>query len=237
MQGRDDAAALHRELRRATTDTSSTTWSRRSCTASPAASGTFLLQTSILRPAQRPAVRCRHRPRRRQGHARGPGSSQPVPGPAGRPPPLVSLPPACSRTCCRAHLADEQPERDPGPAGPGERAGSSSNGERARGRPARPGRRGLRASGGPDRAGRRRRCGATARRRSSSPGCRPCPDDDASPARPVLSVRLRRGPARRSAELEGAEARLRDAERWLGPRPTDGQARPAGELRPDRRRR
>ena len=39
---------LHRRLRRATTATSSTTWSRRSCSASPTRSGRFLLQTSIL---------------------------------------------------------------------------------------------------------------------------------------------------------------------------------------------
>ena len=43
----------------------------------------FLLQTSILAPAERPAVRCGHRAGRRQGHAGGAGPGEPVPGPAG----------------------------------------------------------------------------------------------------------------------------------------------------------
>ena len=42
----------------------------------------FLLQTSILEPAERPAVRRRHRAGRRQGHAGGAGAREPVPGPA-----------------------------------------------------------------------------------------------------------------------------------------------------------
>ena len=47
MQGRDDVAGSS-PASPATTATSSTTWSRRSCSASPNASGSFLLQTSIL---------------------------------------------------------------------------------------------------------------------------------------------------------------------------------------------
>ena len=43
----------------------------------------FLLQTCILEPAERSAVRCRHRARRRQGHAGGARAREPVPGPAG----------------------------------------------------------------------------------------------------------------------------------------------------------
>ena len=44
---------------------------------------TFLLETSILERAQRPALRRGHRPVRRPGHAGGAGARQPVPGPAG----------------------------------------------------------------------------------------------------------------------------------------------------------
>ncbi len=43
----------------------------------------FLLQTCYPRPAERPAMRCRHRAGRRQGHAGGAGPGEPVPGPAG----------------------------------------------------------------------------------------------------------------------------------------------------------
>ena len=62
----------------------------------------FLLQTSILEPADRPVVRCRHRPGRRQGHAGGARSREPVPRPARRPPPVVSLPPALRRRAASA---------------------------------------------------------------------------------------------------------------------------------------
>ena len=53
-------------------------------------------------PAERPAVRCRHRPRRRQGDAGGARSREPVPRPARRPPPLVSLPPSLRRRAASA---------------------------------------------------------------------------------------------------------------------------------------
>ena len=53
-------------------------------------------------PAERPAVRCRHRPGRRQGHAGGARAREPVPGPARRPPPVVSLPPPLRRRAAGA---------------------------------------------------------------------------------------------------------------------------------------
>ena len=55
-------------------------------------------------PADWPAVRCRHRPGGRQGDAGGARSREPVPRPARRPPPLVSLPPALCRRAARAPL-------------------------------------------------------------------------------------------------------------------------------------
>ena len=68
-------------------------------------------------PAERPAVRCRHRPARREGHARGAGPREPVRGPARRQPPLVPLPPPL-----RGHPAGPSPgrasRRGRGPASP-----------------------------------------------------------------------------------------------------------------------
>ena len=49
----------------ATTATSWTIWSKRSCSVSPNAVRSFLLQTSILDRLEWPAVRCRHRPGRK----------------------------------------------------------------------------------------------------------------------------------------------------------------------------
>ena len=48
-------------------------------------------------PVERTAVRCRHGTGRRQDRAGCPGPGEPVPRPARRPPPLVSLPPALRR--------------------------------------------------------------------------------------------------------------------------------------------
>ena len=53
-------------------------------------------------PAERPAVRRRHRPGRRQGDAGGARAGQPVPGPARRPPPVVPLPPPLRRRAAGA---------------------------------------------------------------------------------------------------------------------------------------
>ena len=53
-------------------------------------------------PADRLAVRRRHRPGRRQGHARGARPREPVPGPARRPPPVVSLSPSVRRRAAGA---------------------------------------------------------------------------------------------------------------------------------------
>ena len=72
----------------------------------------LLLQTSHPRSAQRPALRCRHGPGRWQVHAGGARTREPLPGPARRPPPVVSLPPTLCR-CARGALNDEQPDRVP----------------------------------------------------------------------------------------------------------------------------
>ena len=69
----------------------------------------FLLRDLDPRPAERPAVRCRHRPGRRQGDAGGARSREPVPRPARRPPPVVSLPPPLRRRAAGAPAATSSP--------------------------------------------------------------------------------------------------------------------------------
>ena len=64
-------------------------------------------------PAERPAVRCRHRPGRRQGDARGAGPGEPVPGPARRPSPVVPLPPPVRRRAACAPAGRASPTRCP----------------------------------------------------------------------------------------------------------------------------
>ena len=53
-------------------------------------------------PAERLTLRCRDRPGRRQGHAGGSRSREPVPGPARRPPPVVPLPASLCRRAASA---------------------------------------------------------------------------------------------------------------------------------------
>ena len=162
-------------------------------------------------PAERPAVRRRHRPGRRQGHAGGARAGEPVPGPARRPPPVVPLPPPLRRRAAGAPAGRAARPR-PRPAPAGERLVRAER-RAVRGDPPRAGRRGLRARGGPGRAG--------------DPGAAPGPAGGHAAA-------LARGAARRAVpgparaqrrrtsgrswsagEVEGVEARLRDAERWL----------------------
>ena len=100
--------------------------------AAPARPGpTFLLQTSVLEPAQRPAVRRRHRPGGRQGHAGGARSGEPVRGPARRPPPVVPLPPPLRRRAARA-AARRAARRRAGAAPAGQRVVRAVSGDRPR---------------------------------------------------------------------------------------------------------
>ena len=140
-----------------------------------------------------------------------PRPREPVPGPARRPPPVVSVPPAvrgraASPPAGRAARSASRTCTD------GRASGSSSTANRPRRSATRwpPGTSSERrtSSSWPS-----RRCAAAARRRSCWPGCRRCPDDVLA-ARPVLSVHYA-GALLVSGEVEGAEARLRDAERWL----------------------
>jgi len=81
MQGRDDVAGFiagfagGRSLCRRLPGRGGAAAPVRSCPDLPAAD-------LYPGPAERPAVRCRHRAGRRQGHAGGAGSREPVPGPA-----------------------------------------------------------------------------------------------------------------------------------------------------------
>ena len=84
---------------RGTTATSSTTWSRRSCSASPSQVRDFLLHTSVLDRLNGAAVRRRHRTGWRQGHARDPRSRQPVPGRRSTTGVSGTATTTCSQTC------------------------------------------------------------------------------------------------------------------------------------------
>ena len=161
-------------------------------------------------PAQRPAVRRRHRPGRGQGHAGGARSREPVPRPARRPAPVVPLPPALRRRAAGA------PPRRATRAG----AGAAPAGMRVvrgarrslRGDPPRDGRRGLRAGGGPggarDPGDVPEGSGGHARRWLEAL------PDELIRARPVLSVAYA-ATLLDGGKIESVEARLRDAERWL----------------------
>ena len=107
IQGRDDVAGFiaglrrRRPLHRRLPGRRGPAASARTCPRLPAAD---------LDPgsAERPAVRCRHWSGGRHGDAGGARSREPLPRPARRPPPLVSLPPALRRRA-RTRLFDEQP--------------------------------------------------------------------------------------------------------------------------------
>ena len=81
----------------------------------------FLLETSHPEPAHRPALRRRHGPNRRQGHARATRTGQPVPRPARRPPHLVPLPPPLRR-----RAPGPPPGRGPRPASPSSTGGPAT---------------------------------------------------------------------------------------------------------------
>ena len=175
-----DAGARRRRRRSspaspATTATSSTTWSRRCCSASP--TPVRELPAADLRPgpAQRAAVRRRHRPGRRQGDARGAGAGQPVPGPAGRPPPAGTATTTCSPTCCRPACSTSSPTQVPEL-----HRRASEWYERATASRSEAIRHAL-AGGDFDRAADlveladARRCGGTGRRRRCAAGSRRCP--------------------------------------------------------------
>ena len=173
----------------------------------------FLLQTSILEPAERLAVRRRHRPGRRQGHAGGPRPGQPVPGPARRPPPLVPLPPPLRRRPAGAP-AGRAARRASGTCTAGRATGTSSTASGPR--------RSHHALAGEDfeRAAdliepaipelRRNRQEATLRSWLEAL------PDELFRVRPVLTVGLVSSLMVRG-DFEGVEVRLRQAERWLDP--------------------
>ena len=108
----------------------------------------FLLRTSVLDAAHRPAVRRRHRAGRRRRAARRPRAGQPVPRPARRPAPVVPLPPPVRRRPARApDRAAARPGRRAAPAGLRLAAGERRS---RRGHQARPGGRRLRPRRRPD---------------------------------------------------------------------------------------
>ena len=174
MQGRDDVAALHRRRSPATTASSSTTSPTRCSTARPARSGDFLLETSILEPAHRAAVRRGDR-QRPDGKATLETLDRAN---------LFLVPLDDRRTWYRYHhlfadvlrarLLDEQPDRV---AELHRRASDwyAANGEPARGDRPRHGRRRRRPSGGARSSWRPRRCAGPARRRRCGAGSRPSP--------------------------------------------------------------
>ena len=185
------------------TATSSTTWSRRSCSVSPNRSG-----ASCCRPPSSSRLSgplCDAVTGQDGGKAtlealeRG----EPVPGPARRPPPVVPLPPSLRRRAAGAP-ARRAARRRPRPAPAGERVVRAER-RPVRGDPPRAGRRGLRASGGPDRAGDPGDCARTGRRPRCVAGSRRFPTRW-SRSGPVLSVGYvgallvrRRGRGRRGA--------------------------------------
>ena len=170
------------------------------------------------RPAERPAVRCRHRPGRRQGDAGGARARQPVPRPARRPPPLVPLPPPVRRRAAGA------PARRAA-----RRACRSCTGGRASGTSrtaSRPRRSATRWPAGTSSerrtwsSWRSRRCARTGRRPTLRRWLEALPDELIR--RPAgAQRRLRRGAAGPTASSRASRPRLRDAERWLD---ADGDA-------------
>ena len=163
-------------------------------------------------PAERPAVRRRHRPGRRQGHAGGAGPRRTCSWSRSTTAAAGTATTTSSRTCCGRTCWTSSPTEV---ADLHRRASAWYEQQRraVRGDPPRAGRRGRRARGGPGRAG--------------HPGAAPEPAGGHAPR-----LARRRSPTRSSAsgrcsavgfvgalmaggEFEGVEARLRDAERWL----------------------
>ena len=115
----------------------------------------------------------------------------------------------------RARLLDEQPERVPDLH---RRASEWYEAERraVRGDPPRDGRRRLRASGGPGRARDPGAC-ASVDRRPAAVGWLEALPDEVLRGQAGAQRRVTPGRCWSMARLEGVEARLRDAERWLNP--------------------
>ena len=209
MQGRDDIAGLHRGVRRGRPlhrrlpGRGGPAAAARTCPPLPAAD-------LHPEPAERPTVRCRHRPGRRQdqcwrrsneGTCSWSRSTTDVAGIAI----TISSPTCCERTCWTS-----SPICVPGAAPAGERVVRTER-RAVRGHPPRPGRRRLRASSRPDgacdpddaRVGRKPRCVAGSGHFPTSSS------DGACPERRLRRVLIAGG------ELEGVEQRLHEAERWL----------------------
>ena len=196
---------------RATTGTSSTTWWRRSCSVSPSVSGASCSQTSILARLTGPLCDAVTGQDGGKAMLEALDRGEPVPRPARRPSAVVSLPPPLRRRAAGAP-AGRAARPTSRPASAGERVVRAER-RAVRGHPPRVARRGLAARGEPDRA----------RRAGDAP-------DEAGGHRPRLAHgtpergRPSAGPCSASTtpgtlllhgELEGVEARLRDAERWL----------------------
>ena len=221
MQGREDVAGFiagvrrRRPLHRGLSGRRGPAASARTCPQLPAAD-------LHPRPVERPAVRCRHRPgrtARRMLEALERGN-------------LFVVPLDDRRQwyryhhlfadVLRAHLLDEQPERRRRRCTGARARGTSSNGERPR----------RSATRWPPRISRERRTWSSwhvpAMRRSRQEatllGWLKALPDELLRCRPVLSVAYA-GALLASGELEGVEARLRDAERWLDTT-ADMRARP-----------
>ena len=211
MQGREDLRAFIGPSP-ATTGTSSTTWSTKSCTVSPTAS-----VPSCCRPRSSTgsAPRCAMR------------------SPAG------TMAGACWRpwnetTCSscrwttsatgiryhhlfadvlRARALAEQPRQVP-VLHQQASAWFERHGTALRRGPARAGRRGLRARGGPARAWPPTTCAPAGRRRPCGGGSMPLPDETFA-ARPVLAISPRRRPARDEGRSRASKTGWRPARRWV----------------------
>ena len=206
----------------ATTATSSTTWSRRSCSGSPTQVRSFLLQTSILDRLSGPLCDAVTGAGRRQGHAGGARSGEPVPRPARRPAPLVPLPPPLRRRAARAparRAARSACRTCTGGRAPGTRR-TASRSEAIRH---------ALAAADFERAADLIELAIPAMRQDA-PGGRHARrwlealPDDVIAVRPVLSVHYA-GALLSTASSRASKRRLRDAERWLDT-PADGQSRP-----------
>ena len=209
----------------ATTATSSTTWSRRSCSVSPNDVRSFLLQTSILDRLSGPLCDAVTGQDGGKAHAGGAGARQPVPGPARRPPPVVPLPPPLRRRAARAPAG-----RAARPTSPSCTGGRATGTSRTASRPRRSATRWPPRTSSARRTWSSWRCPAHAQGPAggdaASAGSRRCPTR-CSASGPCSATRMP-GRCWSSGEVEGVEARLRDAERWL-----DATGRGAtGALRP-----
>ena len=189
----------------------------------------FLLQTSILGRLSGPLCDAVTGHDGRQGDARGARPREPVPRPARRPAPVVSLPPPLRRRAAGA------PPRRAARAGARSSTGGRASGTRS-------------TANGPRRSATRWRPRTSSGRRTWSswrsrrragvdrrPRCAHWLEalpDELIRVRPVLSNAYA-GSLLVRGEVEGVEERLRDAERWLG---TTDEAASAGATPRERAR-